>query len=239
MHRLRRLAVPPAALAGVAALLAGCSGADSGAAIKPTRTSTPVTVSVASTTTAVTLPAAATVPTLPPTVLPATVVPSSAPPPADDAADDGGDDSTAPTGTARPATTRASSAGKTTGSTSPTTVPTALRTDYVDATGLVKGAVGAGALNVTLDAYAQRAATELRKALAAQKGWEKVAVSVSWTGTGQPAGILLVATGTGVPGVKDREYHLTVDKSTAGLTLRSAAVVDVCTAPRARATACR
>jgi hypothetical protein len=169
------------------------------------------TVTVKATTTMVTLPPSATVVT----PAPAIVVPEV--------------ESPATSTIATPATTA-----------SPTTTAGApTRTSFVDATAMVKAAVGGELAGATPETFAQKAAADLRKALAARAGGESAAVRVGWTSTGNPVGVVLVATGTGLPGVSQREFHLKVAKTATGLSVTSAAVVDVCAAPRVRENACR
>jgi len=172
---------------------------------------TVASVTVMATTTMVTLPPAATVVT----PAPAIVMPAV--------------DSPGATTVAAPPTTVAPT----------TTAGAPTRTSFVDATAMVKAAVGGEVAGATPETFAQKAAADLRKALAARSGGENAAVRVGWTSTGNPVGVVLVATSTGLPGVSQREFHLKVAKTSTGLSLTSAAVVDVCAAPRARENACR
>jgi hypothetical protein len=176
----------------------------------------------ATTTTAVTLPPSATVVTpapaiaVPATVLATTVVPGPAA------------TSAAPT-----------TAPGATGASSTTAAATGRRTTFVDATAFVRTALGTVPPELTVDGYAQKAAADLQAALRTRSGAEGATVRVSWTGTGTPTGILLVASRTGLPGVTTREYHLKVSRTTTGIRLDSAAVVDVCAETPAKESSCR
>jgi hypothetical protein len=175
----------------------------------------------ATTTTAVTLPPSATVVTpapaiaVPATVLATTVVPG-------------------PAATSAAPTTAPGATG-----TSSTTATTNRRTTFVDATSFVRTALGTVPPELTVDGYAQKAAADLQAALRTRSGADGATVRVSWTGTGTPTGILLVASRTGLPGVTTREYHLKVSQTTTGVRLDSAAVVDVCAEAPAKEGSCR